>query len=90
MSPNYPVHKTEKTTKDYNEECHDKFNDVGKKENENQKGIVLMSSIIITTTPAVLMQIKIMGVLMQMVTHTQRLNQRMLTKMAIKVRDTIL
>ena len=40
MSPNHPVHKTERTTKNYNEEYHDKFNDVGKKEIENQKGIV--------------------------------------------------
>ena len=40
MSPNYLVHKTEKITKDYNEEYEDKFNDVGNKEDENQKGSI--------------------------------------------------
>ena len=39
MLPNYPVHKTEKITKDFNEEYHQKFE---KKENGNHKGRVLM------------------------------------------------
>lgn len=39
VSPNYLLHKTEKITKDCNEEYEDKFNDVGNKEDENQKAI---------------------------------------------------
>ena len=37
MSPNYLFHIAEKITKHYNEEYEDRLNDVGNKEDENQK-----------------------------------------------------
>lgn len=74
MSPNYPVHKTEKTTKDFNEpEYHEKFEN---KENGNHKGRVLIS-ILLCTTVVVSMQITIMRVSMEMVTSIQISNQNM-------------